>query len=35
VICQDDIPKIGMGDDQRTYVMMRNIPNQYTKEKLA
>lgn len=31
---EEMIKRVEKGDEQRTYVMMRNIPNQYSKEKL-
>jgi hypothetical protein len=31
---EETIKRVEKGDEQRTYVMMRNIPNQYSKEKL-
>jgi hypothetical protein len=34
LIDDESIQRIITGEEQRTYVMMRNIPNQYTKEKL-
>jgi hypothetical protein len=34
LIDDESIKSIASGEDQRTYVMMRNIPNQYTREKL-
>lgn len=35
IIDADAIRMVECGEDQRTYVMLRNIPNQYNKEKLT
>jgi hypothetical protein len=34
VITADQIQKVANGDDQRTYVMVRNIPSNFSKEQL-